>query len=133
MIYKKIGKLKLKFPSQAKIIECIDVDKIPEIDEIIHCDYIILFAVKKRNFIILIEDTGVPEIRDLDKVDSCLNFIHHLINLDMHEIYAKIKIVHFRKKVSGIFTKVAISRRIEYKKCDNPIDIENILQERCLI
>lgn len=121
----KLNSIKVKLPKNAKILEGpINVNHVDSLSSRSHCDYIIKFQFHDQLFYVIIEDTGIPEIKDLDKVDNCYDYFVH------GDICIVLKIVHHKGRVNTMVLKLANHKKIDLVRCSKTINVKKLLQKR---
>ncbi|MGQ4914343.1 MAG: hypothetical protein ACP6IU_06265 [Candidatus Asgardarchaeia archaeon] len=123
----KFGSIKIQFPRCVKIIDKpIDVDCIEALSGIIHCDYIIRFVLNDMYFCLIVEDTSLPELKDIKKIEKCYEYF--IRQSDKGTIV--IKLLHFKRGARAPILKLASKNKVELFKCTKTIDVEQILRKR---
>ncbi len=129
----KIGRYTVKIPNFIDVERRIDAESLCRM---LHfkgkrCDAIIILFDKrtKRKFVVYIEDTGVPEIRDLDKLESCIQLFRNSIG-ENYDNTIQVKILHHRGGIRRNIFLAFRSRAVEIQRCGDKIDFESIYYKR---
>jgi len=91
----------------------------------------IALAIKCSEYVIniVIEDTGVPELRDIQKLEVSYN---KLVEEEFFQSTRAIKmlLLHHRGGVHGPLKKCALSSKVEVLRCSEDIDLNTLLMRR---
>lgn len=115
-------------------IKCIDLDELARkhgASNRKHADWLIeikenMGGEKRHVASIVIEDTGHPEIRDLEKLEETTMILRKLEKTRYRE---PIKILHHKGKVWPPMNKLAAKKMIIIVRCSSGLKLSNILEK----
>ncbi len=129
----KTGKYRVQIPDSIDVVEDVDVEAFCREHGLTgkRCDVIVVLKEKGvgRTYIVCIEDTGIPEFRDLEKLDECIKLAKEMFGRRYgNPIY--VKILHHSRGIHRNITSTLRDRAIEKQHCSHIIDFDRIYRAR---
>ncbi|RLI06615.1 hypothetical protein DRO32_05300 [Candidatus Bathyarchaeota archaeon] len=129
----KVGKLRVKVPEEARVVEAYDLD------EVFACssqrpDTLIILEVGQKMLAVVVEDTGRPELKDLRRLSDSIGSLKERGLVEPRMMV--LKVLHHTGLKSGRSILVELARRfrVELQECHHtPIDLDQILRKRGML
>ncbi len=122
------GKYRIRYPVNLTVVCKKDVDQVDSLRHRPHCDAIYVFREKDTFYIVIIEETGVPEPRDLDKLRVCEEYLSEIVDKGGSPLI--IKILHHKGGVHRNIVSLIRRYFIEIQRCGNEIRFDRIYYRR---
>ncbi len=120
---------KIKIPEDFNVVKIVDVEEYCRKHRVLgkRCDSIIVLKDREGvSYIIAVENTGVPELRDLEKLELCIERADLFLKEQYRENKIFIKILHYKGGIRTPLLPALKAKAIEKWKCNRPLDFYSI-------
>jgi len=124
----RIKNVKIILPPNAELLKWGDLDEALA-QPLKRSDIALVIKCNKYVINIVIEDTGVPELRDIQKLEESYN---KLVEEEFFQSTKAIRmlLLHHRGSVRGPLMKRALSSKVNVLRCNEDIDLNTLLMRR---
>ena len=130
----QIGRVKVKLPPGARIVESVDLDVLYEELGMGHgrkSDVLLILEYRNRKYAVVVEDTGRPERKDFERLRETLERLGRM-NIVGGDVVV-VKVLHHGGvgKGKSLFVSMARSYKVEVQECRRRfVDLDLVFRRR---
>jgi len=125
----KRGRLVVLLPEDAEVVKKFSPEDVYGDSGPQRADFALIFRRRDKIYLVVIEETRGPRIEDLNKIDNIVSVLRGMISGK----HIEIKIIHHHGGVHGSLYKLAGGRGCEILRCNNLVDLVDLMSERGLL
>ncbi len=122
----KVGKLRIQVPVDADVQDAKNLDNIYG-SSIKHPDVLLVVKYGQQTYAVIIEDTGVPEPKDLERLRESSEDLRRRELIPQGAII--VKLLHHKGSVHTTLKRLALSYKVELQRCSDHIDLALLLEK----